>query len=106
MLPRLIGKTAIASNSRGGTSLSPDVKPVKGRSLIMHVVRSLGGLTRCKSFDFETCIKHAARQSAFRACKRRASFALQIPLKNILVSAPDLSSALPETKTENSREKS
>jgi hypothetical protein len=40
-----------------GHPLSPDAKPVNGRSQIMHVVRSLGDLTRCKSFDFETCIK-------------------------------------------------
>src|SRR4051812_33564338 len=44
---------------------SPDVKPVKGRSFLMHGVRYLGALTRCKSWAFETCIKRAARQSGF-----------------------------------------
>ena len=44
-----------------------DVKPVKGRSFVMHAGRYLGALTRCKSSSFETCTKRTARQSGFGA---------------------------------------
>jgi hypothetical protein len=47
--------------------ISPDVKPVKGRSFVMHAGRYLGALTRCKSSSFETCTKRTARQSGFGA---------------------------------------
>jgi hypothetical protein len=46
-------------------SISPDVKLVKRRSLVMHAVRYLGAVTRCKFWTFETCTKREARQSRF-----------------------------------------
>jgi hypothetical protein len=45
--------------------VSPDVKLVKARLLIMHAVRYLGELTCCKACIFETCTKRVARQSGF-----------------------------------------
>src|SRR5258708_6734917 len=45
--------------------VSPDLKLVKAPLLVMHDVRYLGELTRCKACIFETCTKHVARQSGF-----------------------------------------
>jgi hypothetical protein len=52
---------------RWNIDLSPDVKPVKARSIVKHAGRYLGALTRCKSLSFETCTKRVARQSGFGA---------------------------------------
>src|SRR5450756_403267 len=52
---------------------SPDVKPIKDRSFVMHAARYLGAVTRCNSKIFETCTKRAARQSGFASWPRGES---------------------------------
>src|ERR1700761_2856627 len=68
---------------------SPDVKLVKARSWIMHVVRYLCGLTCWKTWIFETCIKRLARQSAIWTNRLRPNCPFTNPARIILVSILD-----------------